>query len=93
MASSLNYLATIGLHTLRVVNCAGCSKLLTGESHRPKQDELPRQAPPLVAGRDRGRPYCSPCLAEVRAENDRGYGSQRPSYDDVVSRERSSLAD
>ncbi len=52
--------------TIRLCNCAVCSRKLLGESERDWLHSLPDDArlmqPPLVAERIHGRPFCRRCL-------------------------------
>lgn len=57
---------------VKTLRCAGCRKLMLGESER----DLPRKCrrdvaerlPPVVAGRIDDRPYCPDCLTESSTE-------------------------
>ncbi len=52
--------------TIRLCNCAICSRSLLGESEaawlRSLPDESRLMQPPLVAERVHGRPYCRRCV-------------------------------
>ncbi len=58
----------------RCVDCAGCGKVLLGESERAAADVLtPLERsglPPVMAGRRNDRPYCRWCLSAEEKSHD-----------------------
>lgn len=60
----------------KVVNCAYCDQLLSGESMEEWVNTLSRgirtmkRVPPFIFKRIEGRPYCKDCILEIRRINE-----------------------